>query len=72
MGFLRQRIRSKADAQDRAQEVSLRFVERDEGPLDARESAALVAWYQASPINVEQFLGVATIARYLRAAGGRS
>jgi transmembrane sensor len=45
------------------------FVERDEGPLDARESAALVAWYKASPINVEEFLGVATIARDLRAAG---
>ena len=44
------------------------FLERDEGLLDARESAALVAWYRASPINVEEFLGVAAIARDLRAA----
>ena len=45
------------------------FVEHDEGPLDTRESAALVAWYRASPINVEEFLGVAAIARDLREAG---
>jgi transmembrane sensor len=45
------------------------FLERDERPLDTRESAALVAWYKASPINVEEFLGVAAIARDLREAG---
>ena len=45
------------------------FLERDEGPLDTRESAALMAWYKASPINVEEFLGVAAIARDLREAG---
>jgi transmembrane sensor len=45
------------------------FLERDEGLLDTRESAALVAWYRASPTNVEEFLGVAAIARDLRAAG---
>ena len=45
------------------------FLERDERPLDSRESAALMAWYTASPINVEEFLGVAAIARDLREAG---
>src|SRR5215831_20701458 len=45
------------------------FLERDEGPLDTRETAALMAWYKASPINVEEFLGVAAIARDLREAG---
>ena len=45
------------------------FLERDERPLDTRESAALMAWYTASPINVEEFLGVAAIARDLREAG---
>jgi transmembrane sensor len=44
------------------------FMERAERPLDARESAALMAWYEASPINVEEFLGVAAIARDLRNA----
>ena len=48
------------------------FVEHDEGPLDAGECAALVAWYRASPINVEEFLGVAAIARDLREAGADS
>ena len=45
------------------------FLERDERPLDTRESVALMAWYRASPVNVEEFLGVAAIARDLRAAG---
>jgi transmembrane sensor len=45
------------------------ILERDEGPLDMQESAALLAWYKASPINVEEFLGVAAIARDLREAG---
>ena len=41
------------------------FVTNDGGPLDARESARLVAWLKASPVNVEEFLGVAVIARDL-------
>lgn len=48
------------------------FLERDERPLDTRESAALMAWYRASPVNVEEFLGVAAIARDLREAGSDS
>jgi ferric-dicitrate binding protein FerR (iron transport regulator) len=45
------------------------FLEHDERPLDTRESAALMGWYKASPINVEEFLGVAAIAHDLREAG---
>jgi transmembrane sensor len=44
------------------------FVADDAGPLDARESAALVAWLKTSPVNVEEFLGVTVIARDLREA----
>ncbi len=45
------------------------FVANDEEPLGAEESAALVTWLKASPLHVEEFLGVAAIARDLRAAG---
>ena len=45
------------------------LVANEEGPLDARESAALTAWLKASPVHVEEFLGVAVIARDLRDAG---
>ena len=44
------------------------FVSNDERPLDAEQSAALVAWLKASPAHVEEFLGVAVIARDLREA----
>ena len=44
------------------------FVVNDEGPLDAEQSTALVAWLKASPLHVEEFLGVAVIARNLREA----
>jgi transmembrane sensor len=40
----------------------------DERPLDAEDSAALVAWLKASPRHIEEFLGVAVIARDLSAA----
>jgi transmembrane sensor len=42
------------------------FVANDEGPLDARDSAALAAWFQASPAHIEEFLGVSTVARDLK------
>jgi transmembrane sensor len=45
------------------------LVANDEGPLDARDSAALTAWLKASPVHVEEFLGVSVIARDLREAG---
>jgi transmembrane sensor len=44
------------------------FVANEEGPLDARESAALAAWLKASPVHVEEFLGVSAIARDLKEA----
>lgn len=44
------------------------FVANDAGPLDGRESAALVGWLKTSPVNVEEFLGVTVIARDLREA----
>ena len=44
------------------------LVANDEGPLDARESAALTAWLKASPVHVEEFLRASVIARDLREA----
>ena len=40
----------------------------DEGPLDARDSAALAAWLKTSPVHIEEFLGVSAIARDLKEA----
>src|SRR5580658_7666574 len=44
------------------------FVANDEGPLDARDSAALATWLKTSPVHVEEFLGVSAIARDLKEA----
>jgi transmembrane sensor len=44
------------------------FVVNDEGPLDARDSAALAAWLKTSPVHIEEFLGVSAIARDLKEA----
>jgi len=44
------------------------FAVNDEGPLDARDSAALAAWLKTSPVHIEEFLGVSAIARDLREA----
>jgi transmembrane sensor len=44
------------------------FVASDEGPLDERDSAQLVTWLKASPLHVEEFLGVSAIARDLKQA----
>ena len=52
-----------------AEQASEWFVANDEAPLSAEESTALVAWLKASPIHVEEFLGVAAIARDLPTAG---
>src|SRR5215469_11552661 len=41
------------------------FVTNDDRPLDEAESAALVAWLKASPVHVEEFLGVSVVARDL-------
>src|SRR5216684_8776302 len=44
------------------------LVASDEGPLDARDAAALTAWLKTSPVHVEEFLGVSAVARDLREA----
>jgi transmembrane sensor len=44
------------------------LVANDGGPLDARDSAALAAWLKASPVHIEEFLGVSAIARDLKEA----
>ncbi|MBV8740833.1 MAG: FecR domain-containing protein [Sinobacteraceae bacterium] len=59
---------SSKDAQIRdriAEQASEWFAAHDAGLLDAERSAALVEWLRASPLNVEEFLGVAAIARDL-------
>ncbi len=52
-----------------AEQAAEWLVANDEGPLDTRDSAALTAWLKASPVHVEEFLGVSVIARDLREAG---
>jgi transmembrane sensor len=52
-----------------AEQAAEWLVANDEGPLDTRDSAALTAWLKASPVHVEEFLGVSVIARDLRDAG---
>ena len=44
------------------------FVMNEEGPLDARDSAALADWLKVSPVHVEEFLGVSAVARDLKEA----
>ena len=50
------------------QQASEWFVANDEGPMDARDSAALAAWFSASPVHIEAFLGVSVVARDLKEA----
>jgi transmembrane sensor len=52
-----------------AEQASEWLVANDEGSLKARDCAALAAWLQASPVHVEEFLGVSVLARDLRALG---
>jgi transmembrane sensor len=51
-----------------AQQAGEWFVANEEGPLDARDSAALAAWLKTSPVHIEEFLGVSAIARDLKEA----
>ncbi|MGB8693925.1 MAG: FecR domain-containing protein, partial [Steroidobacteraceae bacterium] len=44
------------------------FVANHEGLLDARDAAALAAWFTASPAHIEEFLGVSAVARDLKQA----
>jgi transmembrane sensor len=45
------------------------FVANDDRPLSARDSEALAGWLTASPLHVEDFLGVTVLARDLAKAG---
>ena len=49
-----------------AEQAGEQFVANDAGPLGAYDSEALTAWLKASPVHVEEFLGVSVIARDLR------
>lgn len=51
-----------------AEQASEWFVSNDDAPLDSEESARLTAWLTASPLHVEEFLSVATIARDMHMA----
>jgi len=42
-----------------AEQASEWLVTNDEAPLNTPDSVALVAWLKASPVHVEEFLGVA-------------
>ena len=51
-----------------AQQAGEWFVANRAGTLDYTQRAAFVSWLKASPIHVEEYLGVALIARDLHAA----
>jgi transmembrane sensor len=44
------------------------FVAHEDGPMDARDSKALAAWFRTSPVHIEEFLGVSVVARDLKEA----
>jgi transmembrane sensor len=48
-----------------AEQAAERFVANDDGPLNERDSAALLAWVKASPAHIEALLGTSAIARDL-------
>jgi transmembrane sensor len=52
-----------------AEEAGEWFVANDDGPLDARDAADLAAWFKASPVHIEEFLGVSAVASDLKQAG---
>jgi transmembrane sensor len=42
------------------------FVASEEGSMDARDTAALAAWFMTSPVHIQEFLGVSVVARDLK------
>jgi ferric-dicitrate binding protein FerR (iron transport regulator) len=48
-----------------AEQAAEQFVANDDGPLDERDCAALLAWVKASPAHIEALLGVSAIAHDL-------
>lgn len=63
MNFNDERIRAAI-----AEQACEWFVANEEGPMDARDSAALAAWLMTSPVHIEEFLGVSVVARDLKEA----
>jgi len=53
-----------------AQQAGTWFIANQSGSLEQAERAAFVAWLKASPIHVEEYLGIALIAHDLPAAMG--
>ena len=51
-----------------AQQAGTWFIANQSGSLEHAERAAFVAWLKASPIHVEEYLGVALVAHDLPAA----
>ena len=51
-----------------AQQAGTWFIANQSGSLEQAERAAFVAWLKASPIHVEEYLGVALVAHDLPAA----
>ena len=51
-----------------AEQAGQWFVANEEGPMDARDSAGLAAWFRTSPVHIEEFLGVSVVARDLKQA----
>jgi transmembrane sensor len=64
MNFSEDRVRTGI-----AEQAGEWFVANEDGPLDPQESAAFAAWLRASPVHIEELLGVSVIARDLKAAG---
>ena len=55
-----------------AQQAGEWFVANQAGGLSHQDRAAFVAWFKASPIHVEEYLGVALIASDLKVAADAS
>ena len=51
-----------------AQQAGEWFVANQAGGLRHEERAAFVAWFKASPMHVEEYLGIALIARDMQEA----
>jgi transmembrane sensor len=53
-----------------AEQAASRLVASDDGPLDKRDSLELVTWLKASPVHIEEILGVAAVARDMQELRG--
>jgi transmembrane sensor len=55
-----------------AQQAGTWFIANQSGPLEHAERAAFMSWLKASPVHVEEYLGVALVAHDLPAAADDS